>query len=283
MATDNKGLIQGAANKAVQANTPKSPATRMRDLLSMNVSKDLMADVLRENKEAFVASLIDLYGSDATLAQCDPGAVLKEALKAVSLNLPINKQLGFAYIIPYRDKTGQQQPQFQMGYKGYIQLAQRTGAYASMNMDNVYEGELRVIDRVTGEIDLGGERISDKVVGYFAYIRTVNGFSKTLYWSMEKVVAHAKKYSRSYQQGASIWKNNFDEMAQKTVLRNLISRWGVMSTFMQTAMSEDNADLADQAIVAEDATVTEITPIITTDPETGEVIVDASGEQQSVI
>lgn len=250
MTLENKSLIQEAAAKAPARAVSKSPAQRMKEVLNMTSSQGLMADVLRENKETFVASLIDLYGSDDYLAKCEPGAVLREALKAVSLNLPINKQLGFAYIIPYRDgKTGTQQPQFQLGYKGLIQLAQRTGAYASMNMDNVYEGELRVLDRVSGDIDLNGERISDKVIGYFAYIRTTNGFSKTLYWTMEKTLNHVKRYSKSYQQGAAIWKNNFDEMAQKTVMRNLLSRWGIMSVDMQTAINHENADLADTAIV----------------------------------
>jgi recombination protein RecT len=261
MTLENKSLIQDAAAKTAAKTANKSPAQRMKDVLNMTASQSLMSDVLRENKESFVASLIDLYGSDTYLAQCDPGLVLREALKAVSLKLPINKQLGFAYIIPYRDgKTGQQVPQFQLGYKGLIQLAQRTGAYASMNMDNVYEGELRVLDRVSGDIDLNGERVSDKVIGYFAYIRTINGFSKTLYWPMEKMLEHVKRYSKSYQQGAAIWKNNFDEMAQKTVMRNLLSRWGIMSVEMQRAMNAENADLADEAI-AEDV-----------DFETGEVL-----------
>jgi recombination protein RecT len=132
-----------------------------------------------------------------------------------------------------------------------------------MNMDNVYEGELRVVNKLTGEIDLNGERISDKVIGYFAYIETVNGFSKTLYWPMEKVVSHAKKYSKSYNSGATIWKSNFDEMAQKTLMRNLLSRWGIMTVDMQRAIDYDNADLADQAIVADgnvDTETGEITP-----------------------
>jgi recombination protein RecT len=137
-----------------------------------------------------------------------------------------------------------------------------------MNMDNVYEGELRILDKVSGDVDLGGERESDKVIGYFAYIRTVNGFSKTMYWPMDKMVAHAKKYSKSYQQGAAIWKTNFDEMAQKTLMRNLLSRWGIMSVDLQSAINHDNADAADAAIDAQP-------PIYVndnTDPETGEIL-----------
>ena len=257
--------IQEAAAKTAAKPTVRTPANMMRETLSMASTQQLMAEVLHENRESFVASLIDLYSSDTYLQKCNPGAVMKEALKAVSLKLPINKALGFAWIIPYNDnKSGQTLPQFQLGYKGYIQLAMRTGAYKTMNMDNVYEGELRVVNRLTGEIDLGGDRISDKVIGYFAYIETVNGFSKTLYWSVDKVISHAKKFSKSYNSGAAIWKQNFDEMAQKTVMRNLISKWGVMSVDLQRAIDLDNADLADKAITGEG----------TVDGDTGEIITE---------
>lgn len=256
--------IQDAVAKTTKP-AVRTPANMMRETLSLASTQQLMAEVLHENRETFVASLIDLYSSDTYLQKCNPGAVLREALKAVSLKLPINKALGFAWIIPYNDsKSGQTVPQFQLGYKGYIQLAQRTGAYKTMNVDNVYEGELKVINRLTGEIDLNGERTGDKVVGYFAYIETVNGFSKTLYWPMDKVISHAKKFSKSYNSGASIWKQNFDEMAQKTVMRNLIAKWGIMSVELQRAIDTDSADLADKAILGEGSV----------DAETGEIITD---------
>ena len=255
--------IQEAAAKTAAKAAVRTPANMMRETLSLASTQQLMSEVLHENRESFVASLIDLYSSDTYLQKCNPGAVMKEALKAVSLKLPINKALGFAWIIPYNDsKSGQTLPQMQIGYRGYIQLAMRTGAYRTMNMDNVYEGEVKVVNRLTGEIDLSGERISDKVVGYFAYIETVNGFSKTLYWTTEKVIAHAKKFSKSYNSGAAIWKQNFDEMAQKTVMRNLIAKWGVMSIDLQRAIDLDNADLADKAISGEG----------TVDNDTGEII-----------
>ena len=255
--------IQEAAAKTAAKAAVRTPANMMRETLSLASTQQLMSEVLHENRESFVASLIDLYSSDTYLQKCNPGAVMKEALKAVSLKLPINKALGFAWIIPYNDsKSGQTLPQMQIGYRGYIQLAMRTGAYRTMNMDNVYEGEVKVVNRLTGEIDLNGERISDKVIGYFAYIETVNGFSKTLYWTVEKVISHAKKFSKSYNSGAAIWKQNFDEMAQKTVMRNLIAKWGVMSVDLQRAIDLDNADLADKAIAGEG----------TVDSDTGEII-----------
>ena len=270
---DNKAnSIQDAVAKTAKP-AARTPANLMRETLSLASTQQLMAEVLHDNRESFVASLIDLYSSDTFLQKCNPGAVLRESLKAVSLKLPINKALGFAWIIPYNDsKSGQTLPQMQIGYRGYIQLAMRTGAYRTMNMDNVYEGEVKVVNRLTGEIDLSGERVSDKVVGYFAYIETVNGFSKTLYWTTEKVIAHAKKFSKSYNSGAAIWKQNFDEMAQKTVMRNLISKWGVMSVDLQRAIDLDNADLADRAITGEGSV----------DSETGEIVGSLNAAEGSV-
>lgn len=255
-------LIQNAAAK-VASPAKKSPATRMREVLSMQGTQSLMSEVLRDNREQFVASLIDLYGSDAYLQQCDPGSVLQEALKAVSLKLPINKQLGFAYILPFRDgKTGMQVPTFVLGYRGLVQLCMRTGAYRHINAGPVYEGELRSIDKLRGDIDLSGEATGTKIIGYFGYIETLNGFAKAIYWPTEKVVEHAKKYSKNY--GGKIWTENFSEMATKTVLRYLLSHWGVMSVDLINAESAENTEIADQAIVADTETGEIIPPAQTT-------------------
>lgn len=269
MTLKENNLIQQAAAEKKELPAVKSPTNRMREVLNMKASQSMMADILKENKEAFVASLLEIYGSDNTLAKCDPGEVLKEGFKAVSYNLPLNKGLGYAYIIPYKDKFGVQHPQFQIGYKGYIQLAVRTNQYADMHMDNVYEGELQSMDRMSGKPLLDeSERTGDKVIGYFAMFETIHGFKKVLYWSMEKTLQHIQKYSKSYQQGAAIWKTNFNEMAQKTVMRNLLSRWGIMTVNanavrMQEAINHDvMSDLPDDIVVT-DGTVT--------DTETGEI------------
>ena len=227
-----------------QTPKPKSPANIMRELVDNENTKKLFASVLKENAGAFIASLIDLYNTDTYLQACAPQAVLGEALKAASLKLPINKQLGFAYIVPYKSK-GISLPQFQIGYKGLIQLAMRTGAYKHINAGEVYEGEFKGSDKLTGEIDISGEAASDKIIGYFAYIETTNGFKKAMYWSKEKVTTHAKKYSKSYNSQSSAWSTNFDEMATKTVLRNLLSHYGYMSVEMAAAFeAEDNASTA---------------------------------------
>lgn len=242
--TNTSGAIAAAAQRSPSEakEAKKSPSNIMRGILDSEATKKLLRDSLKENAGAFSASIIDLYNSDKYLQTCDPRQVFAECLKAVSLKLPINKQLGFAYVIAYGGV-----PQFQLGYKGMVQLCMRTGAYRYINAGAVYEGEYRGEDRLTGEIDISGERISDKIIGYFAYIETINGFKKALYWSREKIIAHAEKFSKSYKQSGSAWKSDFDAMATKTVLRNLLSHYGVMSVEMANALTaEENAAAADE-------------------------------------
>jgi recombination protein RecT len=196
-------------------------------------------NALGENSGMFVASLIDLYASDTYLQKCEPGKVVMEALKAATLKLPINKSLGFAYVIPYKNKAGQQEPQFQMGYKGLIQLAMRTGQYRYINADKVLEGELKRHDKMTGEIELG-EPTGSKVIGYFAMIETVNGFRKVIFWTRDQVEAHAKRFSKAYNSTHSPWKTDFDAMALKTLLKSLLGKYGIMSIEMANAFSKDS-------------------------------------------
>lgn len=254
-----KGLIQQAtAGKNGNSNKhPVSPAVKLKNILNNESVQDRFKSVLAENAGAFVASIIDLYNSDKTLQACDPMAVVMECLKAASLKLPINKQLGFAWIVPYKNKQGQYIPTFQLGYKGYIQLCMRTGAYKYINADVVYEGELVKHDKLTGEIEIDPEqRKSDKKIGYFAFIETLNGFRKTLYMSVEEVTRHARQFSKSYGKESSSWTTDFDAMALKTCLRLLLSKYGVMSVEMQQAvvndMNTDTASVADQAISESD-------------------------------
>lgn len=211
-----------------------SPVQKLKRTLNVDSVQEQFNNALADSAPLFVASLIDVYSSDKTLQRCNPNDVIMEALKAATLKLPINKNLGFAYIVPYGDR-----PTMQIGYKGLIQLAQRTGEYKYINADLVYEGELRKVNKLTGEIDLNGEKKSDQVIGYFAYLETLNGFSKTVYWTKDAVTKHAKKYSKSFNSKSSPWQTEFDSMALKTVLRNAISKWGVMSVEMQNAIDRD--------------------------------------------
>lgn len=250
--SEQKGLIQQATTKS-NNKTLVRPIDKLKNILAAQSVQEQFQSVLKENAGAFVASIIDLYNTDKTLQLCDPKSVVMEALKAASLKLPINKQLGFAWIVPYRDrKTGQYIPIFQLGYKGYIQLCMRTGAYKYINADVVYEGELVKQDKLTGEIEIDpAQRISDKKIGYFAFIETLNGFRKALYMSMDEITKHAKQFSKSYGNENSVWATDFDSMALKTCLRLLLSKYGVMSVEMQRAYIEDSSDivqLADEAI-----------------------------------
>ena len=234
-----------------------SKTDRLTKALNDDIVKKQFENALKENKDAFVASLIDLYATDSKLQECAPAAVIMEALKSAVLKLPINKSLGFSWIIPYArnkkvgtdPKTGRdiwdkvQIPQQQIGYKGYIQLALRTGQYRHINTDIVYEGQIKSRNKLTGEISFNDDEPAPdaKPIGYFAYIELMNGFSKIFYSTEKEVRAHAAKYSKSYDLSKkdNIWVANFDEMAKKTVLRYLLSHYGYLSTEMVVAMDNE--------------------------------------------
>lgn len=239
-----------AQNNGQIAPTKRTKVEVLKSIMSSESVQEQFKNALKDNSGPFVASVIDLYNGDNTLQECDPKAVVMECLKAATLKLPINKSLGFAYVVPYKNK-GVAMPQFQIGYKGLIQLAMRTGQYRIINADNICEGEFRSLNKLTGEFDLSGAKTSDKIVGYFAHIEMLNGFSKTLYMTKEKVEAHAKKYSKSFAFDSSPWKKEFDAMAIKTVLRNLLGHYGFLSVEMINAYDNDSdMDVADQ--VADD-------------------------------
>lgn len=225
------------------------PMDRLKATLSADSVKQQFENALKENAGAFIASVIDLYGSDKHLQACDPNQVVMECLKAATLKLPINKQLGFAYVVPYKAK-GVSIPQFQLGYRGYIQLAMRTGQYKFLNTGVVYEGIKVNRNILTGQISFDGEPTSNKAQGYFAYMELLNGFSKTVYMTKQEIEEHAKRYSKSYSSSSSAWQTNFDEMAQKTIIRQLLSKYGILSTEMVSAFTAD-ADNVDDRVQAE--------------------------------
>lgn len=205
-------------------------------------------------------SLITAINSNDKLGKCVPETVLNAALTAASMDLPINQNLGFAYIVPYEDKRrGIMEAQFQMGYKGFIQLAQRSGHYKTINATDVRESELRIRDRLTGEIEFDWieddeEREKLPIIGYVSYFRLTSGFDKSLYMSLKQVETHAEKYSKSYQydkskgKSNSKWTTDFDSMALKTVLKLLISKFGPMNTQLQEAIEKDQSVIHDDAI-----------------------------------
>jgi recombination protein RecT len=225
----------------------QTKADLMLDFFKKETVQAQLQNTVQDNKESFIASVIDLYTGDTYLQGCQPELVAMQALKAAVMKLPVIKSLGFAYIVPYK-KNGTLIPQLQIGYKGLIQLAIRTNQYEIINADVVFEGEYRTQNKLTGEFDLSGSRTSDKIIGYFAHFRMTNGFSKTLFMTKEKVIAHAQKYSKSYNEQFSPWKTEFDAMAIKTVLRGLLSHWGYLSTEMQNAITDEDRDVADKVL-----------------------------------
>lgn len=222
------------SNEIQKSSTAISPINQMKELVNNGALNKMFKDALKENSGAFLSSLIDLYNSDTNLQKCKAKDVIMEALKAATLKLPINKQLGFAYIVPYKDV-----PQFQLGYKGYIQLAMRTGQYQNLNAGIIYEGMEIKNNYLAGTIEIHGDKQSDNEIGYFAYFKLINGFEKCLYMSKEDITKHAQKFSKTYSFKGSSWQTNFSAMALKTVTRLLLSKYGILSTEMQTAITQE--------------------------------------------
>ena len=249
----------------------------------MNVDmQNYLATVLGSRKEQFVNNLLAVVGNDVKLQACTPNSLIYAAIKATALGLPLDPNLGFAYIIPYKNtkktkevqliaqKSGDkpveqevmvsvkvQEAQFQIGWKGFVQLAQRTGAFEFINAGPVYDGELLGIDKKSGEPNLDGTPKSNTVIGYFAYFKLLNGFQKTLYMPVAEVRQHATKYSQTfssnldYIRSASKWTTDFEAMATKTVIKLLLSKYAPLSTDAQTVAQLKEAIRTDQGVIDE--------------------------------
>lgn len=195
----------------------------------------------------FVASITSAVAINPLLQECDPATILSGALLGESLNLSPSPQLGQYYLVPFNNtKKGCKDAQFQLGYKGYVQLALRSGYYKRLNVMAVKEGELLRWNPLTEEVELDLmadelEREKTPTIGYVASFEYLNGFTKTIYWPKDKMEAHAQKYSKGYaaKKGYTFWEKDFDAMAYKTMLRQLISKWGVMSIDLQSAFEAD--------------------------------------------
>lgn len=226
---------------------------------SMKMSSDKfqskIMEVLQDKNRAakFTASISSAVANQPELQACDATTILSSALLGESLNLSPSPQLGQFYLVPYKDrKRGRTVATFQLGYKGYVQLALRSGNYKRLNVLEIKEGELKSWNPLTEEIKIN--LIDDEVdrelkptIGYYVSFEYLNGFSKAMYWTKEKMMSHAKKYSKAYASDTkngtsySFWSSQFDEMAKKTMLRQIISKWGIMSTEMNEAFTSDNA------------------------------------------
>lgn len=233
------------ANGALTEQKPNAAAVTVRSLLSSEAYKKRFEEVLGQRAPQFLAA-ITAAASMPHLAKAEPRSVIAAAFTAASMNLSISPALGQAHIVPYSAKGSQPVAQFQMGYKGYIQLALRTGQYRAINDFVVYEGELESYNPMSGELVYKPEnRKSDKVIGYAFYFELLNGFQKVAYWPKAKVEDHAKRYSKSYGSAASPWKSEFDAMALKTVIGATLRKYGILSVEMAQAVENDGASRGD--------------------------------------
>ena len=209
-----------------------------------------------KNGDRFIASIVSAVQVNSDLQECTNPSILSAALLGESLKLSPSPQLGQYYMVPFRNnKKGCKEAQFQLGYKGYIQLAIRSGQYKKLNVLAIKDVELVRFDPLNEEIEVNlidDEEVREeaKTIGYYAMFEYTNGFRKAMYWSKKKMEAHALKYSKGYaaKKGYTFWEKDFDGMAYKTMLRQLISKWGIMSIDMQNAMESD------MAVIHEDGT-----------------------------
>lgn len=235
----------------------KKPVAMLKEIVSADSIRKRLDDVWGDNAGAFAVSIIDLYSSDTYLQGCDPGLVVAECMKAASLKLAVTKSLGQAYIVPFKNK-GVLTPTFILGYRGMVQLALRSNQFQVLNADVVYDGETVETDRLSGAVKISGSKKSDKAVGYFAHMVLTNGFSKTVYWTHDEVIKHAKKHSKSYNNKSSAWTTNPAEMCIKTVVRALLSKWAPMSIDFIGSDGDDEAQPETK----------DITPEVIPDPKT---------------
>lgn len=274
VAAQNNGAVAQKQQKAGIATYLANDAVR----------NNIVSVVGEKNATRFISSVVSAVQTNPTLAQCTNGSILSAALLGESLKLTPSPQLGQYYMVPFENKkAGQKEAQFQMGYKGYIQLAIRSGQYKKLNVVAIKEGELISYDPLSEEIEVrliedDEKRENAKTIGYYAMFEYMNGFRKSLYWSKKKMLEHADKYSQAFSKDAkkkkvknewkqlvsyedyeagkypkeddwlysSFWYKNFDGMAYKTMLRQLISKWGIMSVEMETAYGFDMAVIDEQ-------------------------------------
>ena len=270
--------MAGVSNSLAKKQQNQPPKATITDYLNrMDVVANIDQALGKENRQRFITGVISAVNTNATLSECTKASIFSGALLGESLKLSPSPQLGHYYLVPFNDKEKGKVAQFQLGYKGYIQLAIRSGQYKKLNVLAVKEGELEYFDPLNEEIkinlmvDKWDEREETKTIGYYACFELVNGFKKAIYWSKKQMMLHADKFSPAFsakgttvktkygekkkvsfeefeagnypEQDAwiysSFWYKNFDAMAYKTMIRQLISKWGIMSVDMQKAFEND--------------------------------------------
>lgn len=223
--------------------------TSIKQYFSSDAVQNKFKELLGNKSQGFITSVLQVVNSNNDLAQAEPQSVFGAAAAAAVLDLPINNNLGFAYIIAYNQKGSdgnyRKVAQFQIGYKGFIQLAQRSGQFKTISAAPIYEGQLISQDSLKGyEFDFT-KKTSEKVIGYAAYFSLLNGFEKVHYMTLDEINKHAKKYSKTFGKSFGVWKDDFEAMACKTVIKLLLSKFAPLSIEMQRAVVFDQANIKD--------------------------------------
>lgn len=267
-------------NSLTKQSTGVSNVTFSTFMASPAIRKKISEVVQGADGQRFITAIISTVATNPKLAECNHFTIFSAALLGESLKLSPSPQLGQYYLVPYKNKNNGMQAQFQLGYKGYIQLAIRSGQYRKINVLEIKEGELISFDPLSETLEIDFikndiQREQSKTIGYYVSFELINGFRKALYWSYEKMLNHADKYSQAFSSKkyaellegkipesdlwkySSFWYKNFDEMAKKTMLRQIISKWGVMSIELQTAFKNDTG------VIQEDNTVDYVDESIT--------------------
>jgi recombination protein RecT len=267
--------------KTTNQNLPATGIKGISQFLNSESIKSKFTEILGQKGVGFISSVLSVVSSNSSLSNADQNSIYTAALMAASLDLPINQNLGLAYIVPYNakqsDGTYKQMAQFQLGYKGFLQLAQRSGQFKTINSTDVREGEIVSWDRMSGEITFewiqdSKVRLSKKVVGYLSYFKLLNGFENSLYMTVEEIDAHAKKYSQTYKKyGTGLWRDEFEGMAKKTVTKLNLSKNAPLSIEMSKAV------ISDQSVIKNDKFVDEETVDIDTQyVDNEEVVIDVT-------
>ena len=237
------------------AKKPQTGLQKFNAMLENTRTQEYLTNVLGEKKQTFVSNMVALVSSNKALSECDPSTIMFSCLKATALSLPLDPSLGLAWVLPYKDnKNNTTVATFQLGAKAYIQLALRTAQYRKINVRDVREGEIIGEDFVSGEMQfkkLEKDRSNAPIIGYVAMFELINGFSKQLYMSVEELDAHAKRFSQTYRKGYGLWsdKEMRPAMMEKTILKRLLSKYGVLSVEMEQAIKSDSAVLGENDAV----------------------------------
>jgi len=266
-------------NTAVQTATENKPATTVKSLFQRD---DVMAkfnEILGKKSTGFVTSVLQVTSQNSLLAKAEPNTILQAAMVAATLDLPINNNLGFAYIIPYNEKvkgengqpdTWRTVAQFQMGAKGFVQLALRSGQFKTISYSAIYDGQLVEQNPLTGFVfDFTVKPVGDPI-GYAAFFSLINGFEKTLYMSVDELKKHGTSYSQTFKKGYGQWKDNFDAMCKKTVIKLLLSKFAPLSIEMQSSVKMDQGIIRNAE--TEDISYTDAEPLQIESKETERVM-----------